>query len=390
MLTTDDRAENANEENEDSASEDCLFFVALSRARDHLVLSRPRTRNGKATAPSSLLKGIESALKDCGAQFVVWETLTPRIAARPLPRSLVPRWGEGERPSPPTPLPPAKQEDRGSQGGGGDGLQGTVGPHLRLATPPSLAVGPGGEGRPGQRSSDGVTVPLSALEQYQRCPRQYYYQRVARLPERSEESAYLAFYECLYKTLDWIQQERVAGRTPTLEDAREQLEARWAKAGPLLENAHGRVLRQHAERMLANAYRSLPETQAILPELELVAKLPHGRVTLKCDQAERLPGGGLRLTRRLARPARKDDHTDPRLALLREAARQQDATRPIQIALSYARDGELREVPENARYEPARIARYDSALQGIQENQFEPDPDDRKCPGCPYFFICPA
>jgi hypothetical protein len=251
-------------------------------------------------------------------------------------------------------------------------------------------VGEGGREDEGRRSGNGPTVSLSALEQYQRCPRQYYYQRIARLPERGDESAYFAFHDCLTRTLDWIQKERAAGRAPTLEEAREAMEARWREAGPLLETAHGRVLRQHAERMLANAHRSLTEAQAILPELELVAELPHGRVTLKCDQAERLPGGGLRLTRRLARPARKDDHTDPRLALLRMAARQQAATRPIQIALSSAHDGEQREVPENARYEPARIARYDTALQGIQDSQFDPDPDDRKCPGCPFFFICPA
>ena len=36
------------------------------------------------------------------------------------------------------------------------------------------------------------------------------------------------------------------------------------------------------------------------------------------------------------------------------------------------------------------LKKYDNAMIGILTNQFEPDPDERKCPRCPHYFICPA
>ena len=79
--------------------EQCLFFVALSRARDHLILSRTETNRGseRAIAPSPLLKLIEAGLETLGIAETAWpagretssildeSALTPRPPARILP-----------------------------------------------------------------------------------------------------------------------------------------------------------------------------------------------------------------------------------------------------------------------------------------------------------------
>src|SRR5262249_10555692 len=57
----------------EGSEDECLFFVALSRARDHLVLSRPRTVGGKPRDPSPLLALIADDLGSCGAQRVEWK-----------------------------------------------------------------------------------------------------------------------------------------------------------------------------------------------------------------------------------------------------------------------------------------------------------------------------
>ena len=113
-------------------------------------------------------------------------------------------------------------------------------------------------------------------------------------------------------------------------------------------------------------------------------------IALNAEEATSSQEGTLRLVRRHLRHPRDDDHTDERLALYRHAAREARPNADVTVELAYAPSGERRTVDESPRYEPKRLAKYDEALKGIREAQFEPDPDDAKCARCPYLFICPA
>jgi DNA helicase-2/ATP-dependent DNA helicase PcrA len=328
------------ETEEEGSSDDCLFFVALSRARDQLILSSPTQWRRKAAQISPLLSQIVPALDVCGARRVLW-TASQESAVSPV------------------------AEDA-----------------------PSI---PDGENAPSLPSNPSLpSLTLSALEQYRECPRQFYYQRVVHLPERVGDTTYLAFHDCLQQTQRWLLEERSAGRSPSLEEAHSRLQSVWETQGPSDEIAYARVLRSHADTLLEYAYYSLSTSGQGKQGIELIAELPNGSVSLRCDHAEQMPDGSLRLERHHRRRARKNDHTDERLALLRLAAKQQDAERPVQIVLNYLQNGECREVPESARYEPARVEKYDSALQGIRESRFPAIPDDRRCGQCPFLFICPT
>jgi hypothetical protein len=124
--------------------------------------------------------------------------------------------------------------------------------------------------------------------------------------------------------------------------------------------------------------------------LRLVAALEHGTVDVPCDEVETLPDGGLRVVRHFRRRIKKDDHTDGRLALIRHAATQANPERPVKLELRSLVDGEIREVKPNLRYEPARVEKYNEALHGIRAGLFPPEPEERKCALCPFFFLCPA
>ena len=112
--------------------EHCLFFVALSRARDHLVLSRAETSGtDKAVAPSPLLALIQPHLEDAGIGETAWPAgRTPAPEADDLP-----------------------------------------------LTPETLP----------EYSS-------SALETYLRCPRQYYYAQSSKLPGAFGGDGYPQFH----------------------------------------------------------------------------------------------------------------------------------------------------------------------------------------------------
>jgi DNA helicase II / ATP-dependent DNA helicase PcrA len=312
----------------EGASEECLFFVALSRARDQLVLCRPRTWKAKPAKPCRLLAELEPLLTGEQTDTVIWPAGTSLVV-------------------PDAPTAPLEQ------------------------APPA-------------------TWSLSALEQYQRCPRQFYYQRVARLPRRAADSAYLAFHTSVGTTLDWLQVERSAGHDPDFEAVEQQFTENWTKQGEVTNTGLGRVLRRRATEMLQGAQEAVAQTHRPQPRQVLTADLEHGKVEVACDQMDELPDGTLRLVDYTTSRPQDSDHTAPRLALLRHAARQQHGERPVQIVIGNLHSGEQKEVPASKRWEPARVEKYNVALKSIREGAFEADPEPRKCALCPYFLVCPA
>src|SRR5207249_2330964 len=92
--------------------------------------------------------------------------------------------------------------------------------------------------------------------------------------------------------------------------------------------------------------------------------------------------GGLVIERYDSGRPGDSDHTNPRLALTRHAARQRAAGGggATDIRLRYLSTGEVRPVPEQPRWEPARVEKYERALQGIRAGRFEPHPSDDNCP----------
>jgi hypothetical protein len=162
-----------NEQNE-LREEARLFFVALTRARDHLVLSRAERYNNRAAQPSPLLACLEN-VPDLRRERWEGAALTPTAA-------------------PGTPLPGL---------GGGMGV----------------------------RAAD---TPLEAWEAelYLRCPRRFFYERVAELPA-GEPSPYAALQRAVRAVLRALESGEAAA-TPDAAGA--LLDEHWAAAG--LDPAH--------------------------------------------------------------------------------------------------------------------------------------------------------
>lgn len=318
------------EAEETAGSEECLFFVALSRARDRLILSVPSTWRGRPTKPSPLLLRLEQALVQSRA------TRT--------------EWSGG-----------AQSEDDPERSPAGTAACDTL-----------------------------PTLSAAALEQYQKCPRQYYYQRVLRLPPPVRPEPYLEYHRAIQETLRRAAANPAesGGPHPDLASLRGWMREVWPETPE--ENAHARLLRRHAEAVLP-LLQGVPEDGIrTVADLELVADLPNGRAVVVCDSVEELPDGTLRILRRRHTQPDVEDLREPRLALMRRAAGDLRLQRPPQIAVHYVGTGERQEAPENRRYEPDRVAKYDVALEGIRRGEFAAKPEERLCAYCPFYFICPA
>ena len=154
---------------EDGDEEDCLFFVALSRARETLVLSRSETKDSGQGRQAFAAAGPDPALV------------------------------------------------RGA-GGRRDGL--ACGPHRRPAeddvlTPPIPDPLP--------------TYSVSALETYLRCPRQYHYKHGLKIEGTFSLAGYPQFHACVRSVLHWMEDEQASGPQPR---PRPRLKPGWHPSGP--------------------------------------------------------------------------------------------------------------------------------------------------------------
>ncbi|GDX40099.1 DNA helicase [Armatimonadota bacterium] len=317
---------NANGESvsDDEDGDKCLFFVALSRAKDHLYLSYPAERQGKATQPAPLLQGIAPLLQQVDAERVTWQSLTPEPARAELS---------------PAPLPEAKPD-----------------------------------------------LSLYALEQYQSCPRRYYYQRVLQLPTSYEMTPYRAYQESLTEVGKWMKQEESLPDFPTVI---ERWEALWREKSTLEEHPQLPAYREEATLYLAGIHQFLNEPQARTYAQEFTAELEHGRIRVFCEDVRRT-GNTIRLMKQKRSQPGDEDHRAPELALLRRAAQIQYPDKKIEVSLVYPSANAEALVPEKARFEVKRIEKYDDALQELRTGNYTPNPDDRVCPRCPFYFVCPS
>jgi superfamily I DNA/RNA helicase len=56
----------------------------------------------------------------------------------------------------------------------------------------------------------------------------------------------------------------------------------------------------------------------------------------------------------------------------------------------YLSDDRIAEVPVTAKVIKNRLEKYEKAVWGIKERKFAPAPSDNNCPHCAHFFICPS
>jgi superfamily I DNA/RNA helicase len=318
----------AEEEDWHDEEEECLFFVALSRARDRLCLSRARRYLSQNSKPSPLLGRIAGLL--------------------PNPPDGEITWSREE----------AVEESSGME-------------------PPAQIL---------------PSFSVEELETYMGCPRRYYYEFVLGLGGRREDSAYVEFQRCVYALLRWVQEELASGRS--VEDAAVLLRLAeiWQERGPT-DHPYEGFYRRNAEDMVVRAlsYPALTSGASARPEWEI--ELEHGRVRLRPDHVadpENEAGNEPVIRRLRTGRSTRSERDKPVYGLYQKAAELYYPGCEPRLERFYLSTGEV----EDARMKPdtaeRRVKKYDDAIAGIRREQFVPEPDDRECPRCPHFFICPA
>jgi superfamily I DNA/RNA helicase len=313
MLAEDPKDSHAEEE-------ECLFFVAMSRARDFLCFSRAEMYGAKRNA-SPLLTTIAGNL--------------------PYPPGGTPRWRDGG---------PALPEDKA---------------HAHLAPEHDIHA-------------------AEDLDQYMRCPLAYLYQRVLGLSGARDDNAYVRFHRAVYAVLRWM-----SGLDPSEAVTREQALVRlgesWANIGPA-DHPYAQVYWNAAVAIVERAVARRAAGGEVL-DADWHIERPDGRIRVRPDHVETGPAGPVVRRLRTGRPPKSKPDDDIYTLYLHAAAQELGGAR---VEVLYLTTDETVEVSMTDRVIGNRLKKYDDAIAGIRAGNFPPKPNDRTCPRCPQYFICPA
>jgi len=337
------------------SGEACLFYVGVTRARDHLVLSYSE-RNGKQKAKPSVY-------------------LDALLASLPAERLTRLRW-EGYE----------SDADSSSPDEEGDETE------MVFSAQPSQhflkAVKPG-------------KLKVTDIESYQKCPRRYLYSTLYGF--HAEDSTYQLFWQATQQTLEALQKQLAAdARTAqgeaqvppmlTQEEAQQLYTQHWQElGGPALPFAH--IYEQHGHEVTELIRRKLLESGDTSWELRssFTVEVAGHTITVSVDRVEASTQREKPVKFVRTRFGKRNDKPTigPRELLYAHAYRQQHG-QSLELHFHNLSTGETLPLKLTARKEQSLIEDLEQAIQGLERNEYPAVPDAFLCPVCPFFLICPA
>jgi superfamily I DNA/RNA helicase len=311
-----------------------LFFVALTRARTHLVLCRSNSAGTRKTEPSEF-----------------WQLVEPHL-------------------EPAIGTPECWPDDTGEPG-------------LPEAT---------------TRASAESALHIRDLEMYVTCPRRFYYERMAKLHASTDDQGVAALHRCIRAVVHALSQRHATGALPLRHHELEEiLDVEWSASGPR-QHPYAAVYRRQALDVVTRAWSALSQKDmAPVRSLDVTVRLPHASINLPIDGMEEHADGSVTLVRRKTGKPSTDDTREHRVALYHRYGqeRQADGQGAYQVEIDYIGAGVRKTVPPDRPSKAKRsglttkLDELDSAAVGIATRRFPAQPG-RQCLTCGFNLICPA
>jgi superfamily I DNA/RNA helicase/Zn-dependent peptidase ImmA (M78 family)/CRISPR/Cas system-associated exonuclease Cas4 (RecB family) len=330
--------------------EACLFYVALTRARDELILSVAERYGAVSYRRSRFLAPIEARLGKRLAHEL-WDRPLSKLSQAPVRRSVAGKSGYEREP-----------------------------------------------------------LTAFALETYQRCPRQYAYRYVDQLQPHG--ASMTALQTALKRSLDAVRERAGAdGADLGLEEALTLFESAYedAQSGRREDDPYAPLYRRYGRIAVEREWQALTASETELDgtashvaehDREVQIRVDDDIIQLTIDQVEhparQTPSGPrqpdvaeLRYVRRKLGAA--DDRGGLREYLYTLAAEQRaNGKAPAQVVQRHVASGELTPVKLSERRRTTLRRDLQSALDGIHREDYPARPDPRACAACPFLLICPS
>lgn len=306
-----------------------LLYVAMTRARDRLVLVRSldggRKSNGepRVAERSSLLPG------------------GPDGAGAPWPVRAVPA-ADG------CPAPPLE---------------------VRLtATPPPR-----------------MPLPASSID-LDGCRRRFLYQYVYQLYD--DQSPYLRMHQAIRETVKQLLERARGGRAPAEGELRAMLSGqlqRYELEGVLYAEDYAAEAWRHVRGVWDELREGRLAPEAV--DRRVVVERPAGAIEVRVDRVERAGGRERWVWTRSGRPG-EGDHLSERVMLYALAQRALRGSEG-EIAIHYTATGELRAARPSPKVLGSHTAKIDALLEQMRAGRWEPAFGPH-CDTCPFNLICPV
>lgn len=310
--------------------EECLFFVALSRARDYICISHA-LRYGKVNRKGSNFLENVSKMVTANGNGVTWDD-TGVIAKTTENLPVLPKYKIPE------------------------------------------------------------IFHVRELDVYLDCPRKYLYEFILGLSGKRDDTAYLQFHKCVYDAVRQVKTEHTQGKPASEKIAQQYLDDAWDKRGPK-EHYLEDIYKEAARAMVTNAVKRI-RAAANLVSTDLEITLPAGKISLSLDHAEVTDESDenkmVFLQRfRTGRPS-KTESEKPIYGLMLKAAADAYPKAEQRLQILYLGADYAEDVPLTDKKIANRVEKYNNAMLGIKNGEFPAAPDDHECPRCPHYHICPA
>jgi DNA helicase II / ATP-dependent DNA helicase PcrA len=223
------------------------------------------------------------------------------------------------------------------------------------------------------------------LEIYAQCPARYRNEYIDGMRGGRDESAYIRFHRCVYKTVGWLESERANGNTVNEADALAHLSGVWASEGPV-GHAFEKFHRKTADGMVRRMARAIAAEATAYERGDWSVPLGQQNVLITPDRVLIHADRSVRVQRIRTGKKTKSEPGKPIYALLCKGARHVYPGRAVSVEAFYLGTGEVVRIP--VKDDDKLLAHYTDAIAGIERGEFHAVPEARRCPNCPSYFIC--
>ncbi len=331
------------------SGESCLVYVGVTRARDHLILSYSE-RYGKQKYKRSLyLDALEKGIPAQRITLLQWEPQTFSLTAS----------AEGTDEKAEVALSGPSQE------------------FINAMKPKTLSAG--------------------AIEAYQRCPRQYAYSTIYRFGNQAD--TYQLFWQATHKTVEELhkharQDDSGQYRVMEKEEARALYTQHWQALGGHLA-PFAEMYEEHGQNIIEAVRRNLTTQEHMSWEarprynVEVAGRTVH--VTVDRVEASNQTGTPIKFVRTRFGKRKGKPEAEMRELFYILASRQSHPGQSIELHSHNMSTGEVVPVKMTTRKEQSLYEDIEQSIQGLESNTYPARPAEPfRCPGCPFFLICPA
>lgn len=387
MLPAESEGEAAHE-----TGEACLFYVGATRARDHLVLSYAERYGKKNYKHSSYIDALIAGLPEERIRRVVWKAADQdEVGQEETGKMDIEQAGSGQK----------GNERRGISQSEIERAK------IEWDRASSVSISESSWFYPfsSQPNDDFVEtaktkkLTLSMLETYQGCPRQYMYSTIYGF--QGEKSAYLAFWRATHDTMEGLRQKLEEnkrhqgwnGELLTEKDAEDLYSQNWqhekGETFPFaaLYERHGHEISELIRRKLLSSGNSTWQLRQTF-----MVNIAGKSIEVVVDRVEAPEHAGEPIKFVRTRFGKRKEKPTPttREMLYVRASRQHQPGRTIELQAHNMSTGETYPITLTNKKEQSLYDELEQAILGMERNEYPPKPDVMKCPGCPFFLICPA